>query len=61
MNAPSNCYLREIEKTDLELIQKWRHDPELVHYLRAGFRHISSAKTKLGWRIITKLEIQMCA
>lgn len=34
-------YLRELERKDLEKINKWRNDPELIDFLGAPFRYIN--------------------
>ena len=33
--------LRELERKDLEIINKWRNDPELISFLGANFRYIN--------------------
>ena len=39
---PSDLYLREIERTDLPLINQWRNDPELISLLGANFFFIGA-------------------
>ena len=34
-------YLRELERKDLNIINKWRNDPELIEFLGAPFRYIN--------------------
>ena len=34
-------YLREIERKDIEIINKWRNDPEIIKSLGAPFRYIN--------------------
>lgn len=43
-----NYTLREIELSDIETVNSWRSDPELIGHLLAPFRYIS-AETDRRW------------
>ena len=41
-----NYTLREIELSDIETVNSWRSDPELIGHLLAPFRYISPETDK---------------
>jgi RimJ/RimL family protein N-acetyltransferase len=41
-------YLREIKRSDVKALNKWRNDPELISYLGAPFRFIN-IETDEAW------------
>lgn len=43
MLAPPEVKLRELERSDLPLINRWRNDPSLVALLGGSFRHVCMA------------------
>ena len=48
--------LRELERKDLEQINKWRNDPELIELLGAPYRFIQSGM-KIIWEIAIVLYV----
>lgn len=47
-----NYTLREIELSDIETVNSWRSDPELIGHLLAPFRYISAETDRAGMMII---------
>lgn len=47
-----NYTLREIELSDIETVNSWRSDPELIGHLLSPFRYISAETDRAGMMII---------